>query len=75
MPPASIASPLQRTISQIERALDVLHPANDREVQLRLTIEEAVEIGYEVIYSRRAREPARVIPFPGATDGNCRLRR
>ena len=58
------ASPLQQAISQIERALDVLRPADDREVQLRLTIEEAVEIGYEVIYSRPDRKPAQVLAFP-----------
>jgi hypothetical protein len=63
------ASPLQQTISQIERALDVLHPASDREAQLRLAIEEAVEIGYEAVYQRPETKCRRadVLPFRGRT--------
>lgn len=62
-------SPLQQAISQIERALDVLHPANDREVQLRLAIEEAVEIGYEAVYQRSETKCrfADVLPFRART--------
>ena len=64
MPPASPTSPLQRTISQIEQALDLLPPANDHEVLLRLGIEEAIEVGYEAIYARSAGRTATVLPFP-----------
>jgi hypothetical protein len=68
---ARTASPLQRTIKQIEQALELARPANDDEARLRLCIEEAIEVGYEAIYARpKHRETATVLPFPaGLTKG------
>lgn len=58
-------SPLQRTIGQIEQALELVRPANDREVQLCLCIEQAIEVGYETIYARTEhRITATVLAFP-----------
>jgi hypothetical protein len=66
-------SPLQRTISQIEQALDVLRPANERDIRLLLKIEEAVEMGYEAIYSR-AQRASTVLVFPRVYAGQeCTL--
>ena len=55
MPITNSRSPLSLTISQIEWALDRMQPANEHEARLRLKIEEAMEIGYEAIYARSAR--------------------
>jgi hypothetical protein len=60
-------SPLQRTISQIEQALELIRPANDHDVRLRLCIEEAIEVGYEAVYSRAVHsQTAVVLAFPSA---------
>jgi hypothetical protein len=55
---------LLSTINSIEQTLRRLRPANDREVRLRLCIEEAVEVGYEVVYRRlRKNGGAQVLAF------------
>ena len=62
---AEPSSQLLGTIGEIERCLNVLSPANERELYLRLKIEEAVEIGYEAIYARQAlRRTATLLAFP-----------
>jgi hypothetical protein len=68
-PPMAFAkpiSPLQRTISQIEQALELIRPANDHDVRLRLCIEEAIEVGYEAVYSRAVHRKTAVLTFPSA---------
>ncbi len=63
MPSAQRLSPLLGTIGQIEQSLDMFPAANEDEARLRLLIEEAVEVGYEVIYAKPICRTGTVLSF------------
>lgn len=60
LPPHAQPDPLLLwTIDKLEQSLVVLRTSREEDVLLRTKIEEAIEIGYEVAYSRAAaRSPA-----------------
>jgi len=75
MLPATPDSRILFAIDKLEQSLVTLRSDRHDEALLRTKIEEAIETGYEVAYSRPSRRrstTAEVLAFPERRSGNSR---